>query len=116
MTGPGLFLAPLTRRFSKRTTGNGSERPIGAAALTVLCRLLSVLQKQKAGAVPAFCSSGCRCDYVVLRGFTAITVAGTGVFCCVVIVQSGSEPGAHAGRFGLICLVSVSVDTSMKCT
>ena len=47
--------------------------------------------------------------YVVERGFTAIAVAGTGADCGVVIVQSGSDPGAQAGRLGLICCVSVSV-------
>ena len=35
-----------------------------------------------------------------------ITVAGTGLVVGVVMVQSGSEPGAHAGRLGLICCVS----------
>ena len=49
---------------------------------------------------------------MVARGFTAITVAGTTVVAGDVIVQSGSEPGAHAGRLGLIaaCLSGCGVD------
>ena len=38
---------------------------------------------------------------MVERGFTAITVAGTGFVVGVVIRQSGSDPGVHAGRLGL---------------
>jgi hypothetical protein len=52
--------------------------------------------------------------YVVERGFTAIAVAGTVVPPGLVILQPGSDPGAQAGRLGLICCVSFSVGTSMK--
>jgi hypothetical protein len=43
-----------------------------------------------------------------------MTVAGTVLIAGDVFLQSGSEPGTHAGRFGLICFTSVSFDTSMK--
>jgi hypothetical protein len=65
--------------------------------------------KQEAGTGPAFlCAIRWAEGYVVERGFTAITVAGTGCVVGAVSKQPGSAPGVHAGRFGLICCVSVS--------
>jgi hypothetical protein len=47
-------------------------------------------------------------SYVVERGLTAITVAGTVLVAgAVVRVQPKSAPGVQAGRLGLICCVSV---------
>jgi hypothetical protein len=46
--------------------------------------------------------------YVVARGFTQITDAGTTLGTVPLIVQSGSvaDVGVQPGRFGLICCVS----------
>jgi hypothetical protein len=46
-------------------------------------------------------------SYVVERGFTVITVAGTGCVVGAVSKQPWSTPGVQAGRLGLICCVSV---------
>ena len=59
-----------------------------------------------AGLLLAFCLT--HMSYVVERGLTAITVAGTVLVAgAVVRVQPKSMPGAQAGRLGLICCVSV---------
>jgi len=48
--------------------------------------------------------------YVVERGLTTMTVAGTGLVVGVVSVQPGSTPplatGVQAGKLGAICCVS----------
>ena len=54
-----------------------------------------------------------RSAYVVARGLTQMTVAGTTLGAGAVTLQPGSEPGVQAGRFGLICFVSVRVVVSM---
>jgi hypothetical protein len=63
--------------------------------------------KKKAGARPAFFIAHCFPDYVVERGLTAMTVAGTGSVVGVVSVQPASVTGMQAGRLGLICCESV---------
>lgn len=73
---------------------------------------------QKGGAQPAFCSLRKSLVYVVDRGLTAIAVEGTGFEVAAGSVQPMSFPpsaiGAHAGRLGAICCVSVREFTLMK--
>ena len=47
-------------------------------------------------------------SYVVERGLTTITVAGTELVVGEASVQPKSMTGLQAGRLGLICCVSVS--------
>jgi len=55
---------------------------------------------KKEGRHKAGLPGGVNKPYVVERGLTAMTVAGTGLLLGAASVQPGSEPGVHAGRLG----------------